>query len=204
MKKIFHKSRARTFTLRFVMLLVGVGVVLLWRAPAGSVLGRVRAKLASMSTSEMNVAGGTTDVSSASSTASTEGLATYDHETPFFAFAYPKELKVTELTEKNGNEAIFLGGGEKQGFQLHFFPFDEEGPLTVERIRKDMPEVVIEEPQTALITSTQISAVLFWSNDTVLGKTRELWFIHDGYFYQLTTFPEYDTTLAGIMERWTF
>lgn len=194
------------------LLLLAIAVFLIRHPSGGGVLSSARDAAATIGASlfgksSNESAGESPDELSdtlTESPLSTEGLATYDHEEPFFAFAYPKELTVTELTEENGNEAVVLEGGEKQGFQIRFFSFDEEGPLTVERIREDIPDVVIDDPQAALITAARLPALLFWSQDSVLGKTRELWFIHDGYFYQLTTFPEFDTTLAGIMERWTF
>lgn len=199
MKKIFRKPMIVTMA---ILLLVGVAIFLIQRSSGRNVLSSARDAIATISaslSSKSELSG-----TSTSSTLPTEGLATYDHEEPFFAFAYPKELAVTELTEANGNEVVVLEGGERQGFQVRFFPFDEEGPLTVERIRTDIPDIVIDDPQAGLITAAQLPAILFWSQDSVLGKTRELWFIHEGYFYQLTTFPEFDTTLAAIMERWTF
>ena len=36
------------------------------------------------------------------------------------------------------------------------------------------------------------------------GDTREVWFIHGGYLYEVTTYKELDIWLAGIMRTWKF
>lgn len=127
----------------------------------------------------------------------------YAHPSLPFAFAYPKEL--TPVAFQDGEAEIVLLGGKKSGTEVQIVirAFDESGPLTVERIQRDASEMAIDEPQNVLIGSARIPALLFWSNDGAsVGKTRELWFIQDGYLYQVTASREMDETLAKIMETW--
>lgn len=37
-----------------------------------------------------------------------------------------------------------------------------------------------------------------------MGDTRELWFIHNGYLYEVATYKTLDAWLAGIMQMWQF
>jgi len=149
----------------------------------------------------------------------------YAHPSLPFAFAHPKEL-VSNTFQDGESEIVLLQGSDpNQEIQIVARAFDEPfdpapfdsaqdeqgkpGPLTVERIKRDLPEMVIEEPQNALIGSAQIPALLFWSSDASLGRTREVWFVYPersrgvvSYLYQVTTKAENDDLLAGIMETW--
>ena len=128
----------------------------------------------------------------------------YAHPSLPFAFAHSKEL-VSNTFQDGESEIVLLQGSDpNQEIQIVARVFDEPGPLTVERIRRDVPEMVIDEPQNVFIGSAQIPALLFWSSDASLGRTREVWFVQGEYLYQVTTKAENDELLAGIMETWTF
>jgi len=128
----------------------------------------------------------------------------YAHPSLPFAFAHSKEL-VSNTFQDGESEIVLLQGPDpNQEIQIVARAFDEPGPLTVERIQRDVPEMVIDEPQNVLIGSAQIPALLFWSTDNSAGRTREVWFVQGGYLYQVTTKAENDELLAGIMETWTF
>ena len=128
----------------------------------------------------------------------------YAHPSLPFAFAHPKEL-VSNTFQDGESEIVLLQGPDpNQEIQIVARAFDEPGPLTVERIRRDVPEMVIDEPQNVFIGSAQIPALLFWSSDASLGRTREVWFVQGEYLYQVTTKAENDELLAGIMETWRF
>lgn len=137
------------------------------------------------------------------STETLSGWEGYAHPSLPFAFAYPKELTPVAFQD-DGAEIVLLGGKESgTEVQIVIRVFDESGPLTVERIQRDVSEMAIDEPQNVLIGSARIPALLFWSNDGAsVGKTRELWFIQGSYLYQVTASAEMDETLAKIMETW--
>ena len=48
------------------------------------------------------------------------------------------------------------------------------------------------------------SARSFYGYDTVIGDTREIWFIKDGFLYEVTTYKALDSWLASIMQHWKF
>jgi hypothetical protein len=44
----------------------------------------------------------------------------------------------------------------------------------------------------------------FLSYAPTMDDTREVWFIKNGYLYEVTTFKELDSWLAQIMQTWKF
>ena len=44
----------------------------------------------------------------------------------------------------------------------------------------------------------------FFSEDVIGNKTREVWFIKDGFLYEISTRAELDTWLAQILSTWRF
>ena len=130
----------------------------------------------------------------------------YVHLNLPFSFGYPNGMTVTALDGENGDQIILIQGQESgDEFQISIRPFDEPGPLTPERIKRDLPSLYIEEPQQALIgPEKDIPALIFLSQDPVIGKTREVWFVHGGYLYQLSGYADFDPTIARIMGTWRF
>src|SRR3989344_116450 len=125
-----------------------------------------------------------------------------------FSFFHSTDLTVTAFDEGQG--AMFLvrdqkNAGSKREFQIFAVPFDEGGPLTAARIHKDLPGMAIENPQTVLIGSNKdIEALLFSSENSSIGKTREVWFVYGGTMYQVTGYADADVILGPILETWAF
>ncbi len=99
--------------------------------------------------------------------------------------------------------------GSGQSFQIVISPFDEPGPLTLERIRQDLPDMAVEEPQKASIGGAE--ALVFFTSDASLGKTREVWFVwpedpglYGNYLYRVTSRSEFDAELSKIMATFKF
>lgn len=130
----------------------------------------------------------------------------FTHPQYGFSVEYPKELEVRAFQEDEESESItFQKPKEKFGFQIFISPFDEEIEiLTKERVLEDLPFAQIEEAQEAVFGTQGIHGLLFWSQGPNIGKTRELWFVKDGYLYEITTYAELDEWLAQIMNTWKF
>jgi hypothetical protein len=56
------------------------------------------------------------------------------------------------------------------------------------------------QPTDVIIDGTQ--GTMFFGNNSVMGDTREVWFIRGGFLYEVTTNKELDTWLAGVMRTW--
>jgi hypothetical protein len=82
-------------------------------------------------------------------------------------------------------------------------PYDEAGPLTEARIRRDVPDITMEHP--ALVQVAGVSAISFVQFQTPdLGKTYEVWFVHNGKLYEVATSADQAATLHDVLSPWTF
>jgi len=128
----------------------------------------------------------------------------FTHPDYGFSVEYPQELKIKAFAEdKDSQTIVFQKEEEKFGFQIFVSPFEEGEVLTQERILEDLPSAIIEEPQEVII-GDGIHALLFWSFDPTIGKTREVWFPYQGYLYEITTYAHLDIWLAQILSTWSF
>lgn len=146
-----------------------------------------------------------------------EGFIKYVHPEIGFSFEYQEDLKVEIFKESNGGETIvFQKRGDtsdmlreqKTGFQIFVVPFEDDGSrLTYERIKREIPGVAIEESLKVIIgekAGRSVEAILFWSKDGRIGRTREIWFVDKGYLFEVTTYEHLDSWLAQIMSTWSF
>lgn len=127
----------------------------------------------------------------------------YTNDAYGFSLRYPTNFEINELSTETGDMVILVQKkGEQEEFQILISSFEEEGPLIQERIKQDIPGIMIEQPLGIMISG--IPALLFWSDDSVLGRTREVWFIHRRMLYQISSRAAFDETLSRIMATWRF
>lgn len=117
-----------------------------------------------------------------------------------FFFEKPKEFRITEIPDDNGT-VILAEGNSGESFQIFIVPFDESGPLTSARIKKDLPQKIIENPQNGVLDG--IPALAFSSRDA-LKNVFEVWFIRDKSLYQITTNANFADGLQKILQTWKF
>lgn len=144
---------------------------------------------------------------------------TYDNSTFGFSLKHPKEFRVSELNDEKGLAVLFeeAGGGSTgspQGreFQIFISEFDEPGLVTPERIKQDLPNIKVEDAKEVLIGKDKnLRALIFFSQNELVGKTREVWFIwpedpraRGNFLYQVTTYPDLDNLVGPILETWKF
>ena len=137
------------------------------------------------------------------------GVGFYTNDAYGFSFRYPDGFRVENFAEGEGEIILVSGPKSGEGFQIYVTPFDEEGPITAERIRRDLPKMAIDQPQEAGIGEAQ--ALAFFSSDSSLGRTREAWFVwpespipNGNYLYQVSASSEFDLELSKIMATFRF
>ena len=91
-----------------------------------------------------------------------------------------------------------------ESFQIYIAPFDEEGELSPERIKQDLPGLVITEPQIAIVGGGEKDALIFIGESEEFGKTREVWFVHNGNLYQVIAPLTMEGIVGPIMETLHF
>ena len=126
------------------------------------------------------------------------------HENTAFRFAlhYPQELSVREYKEAGGAmSATFENPATGEGFQIYVTPYSET-QITKERFLLDLSSGVMKEPTDILIGD--VRGTMFFSKNSIMGETREVWFINNGFLYEVVTYKVLDSWLATIMQTWKF
>jgi hypothetical protein len=119
-----------------------------------------------------------------------------------FSLVYPKDLNFEEVKEGGTRRTlVFSDKAEEKSFQIYFTPYDLEY-ITQSKILEDVSSGRFTQP-TEVVINGKIKALVFFST-TNFGEMREIWFIHKGYLYEITTFKELDLWLSEILKTWEF
>ena len=119
-----------------------------------------------------------------------------------FSLTYPQNLQVREYDDGTSASTIpFEAAAGKPGFQIFIVPYSEN-QITSQQFKKDVPSGIIREPVDIIIGGHR--ATMFYSQDVVKNETREVWFIKDGFLYEITAAASLDTWLAQILSTWHF
>jgi len=134
-----------------------------------------------------------------------EGKLRYTHPKHHFSLEFPQELAIGRFTEGLDSETVvFQKPGEESSFQIFVTPY-KQTEITEERLQKDLQGSTFEEPVEVMIGAREdVRAVIFFSEHPTLGRLREVWFIHDGFLYEVAARAELDLWLAEILKTWTF
>ncbi len=130
------------------------------------------------------------------------GFAEYRSERYGFSFFYEKEARVREFDEGEGATSITVED-EKRGhaLQIYVLPY-AESTISEERFRKDLPSGKRTEEE--MIQIYGVPAVAFKSEVSVLGPTREVWLIRNGYLYEISVPLSMEGWLQGLLPTFRF
>lgn len=133
-----------------------------------------------------------------------ENWPTYTHLRREFSVKYPKGFTTQTFFESDNTETIVFQRetNEKAGFQIFVSPYEEE--LKEERIVNDFRVLLHLENFEEIMIGNSVSAFVFNGEDPAIGKTKEVWFSHDGYLYQITAYAHFGDELGRILETWRF
>jgi len=131
-----------------------------------------------------------------------DGWREYRNSTYRFSLLHPQALEVKEYPEEgNAMTITFQDIKKKEGFQLFIVPY-QEPQVSEERFKKDIPSGV--RIDLTNITVDSATGAAFYSSNVALGETREVWFIHGGYLYEVTTLKLLDAWMDEIIQTWKF
>lgn len=157
---------------------------------------------------------GTPSGSQALGSKTTKLAKTYSNVEFGFSFDYPEGLNISGFAEgETGYTILAQKSGSRESFQIFISEFDEPGPITPERIKQDLPDMVIDDPKPVILgsrasdgslTSKKIEALIFFSQHTSLGRTREVWFVRNGKLFQITTYADMDKFVGPILDTLSF
>ena len=119
-----------------------------------------------------------------------------------FSLFYPNDLSVSELDEGGGASTItFQNTHTVQGFQIFVAPYGAS-QVNEEQFKKDAPSGVRKGLQNVVIDGA--TGASFYSTSPALGDTAEVWFVHGGFLFEVTTLKSLTFWLSGIVESWKF
>lgn len=131
-----------------------------------------------------------------------DGYVLYQNQKYQFSFARPPEARVHTYDEGGGAITVTVEDAKQTyGFQIFVVPYAGTS-ITEERFRKDVLSGVRTDVANAVIDGVQ--AVTFKSRDMVLGGTREIWFLRNGYLYEVTALEQAVPWFMTIVGTWKF
>lgn len=131
---------------------------------------------------------------------------TYVNSQYGFSFKYPEGFNVSGFPEgEEGTTILAQKPNSKEGFQIFISNFDEPGPITPARIKKDIPDMAVEDPKEVFIGSEKnLRALIFFSRSESLGRTREVWFVQKGNLYRVSAYEGLDNLIGPVLETIKF
>lgn len=120
----------------------------------------------------------------------------YENTDYGFAFSYPDGFDVKEIDEEPGF-TVLAEGKDNKIFQIYINSFDEQEPITPERIKKDLPDMQITQSQNFSLGGTD---ALAFQTETEI----EVWFVYGGNLYQVTALKDFTDDLSKILATWKF
>ena len=119
-----------------------------------------------------------------------------------FSLLYPEFLSVKKIAESGGGMTVtFENLKEARGFQIFVTPY-AAAQVSDTRFKQDIPSGV--RKNVTNISVGGASGASFYSYSEELGDTAEVWFLHGGLLYEVTTFKELAPWLADILSTWRF
>ena len=130
------------------------------------------------------------------------GAREYKSDTYRFSVLYPENLSVKEFDEGEGATTVtFQNEKDVQGLQIFIVPYGA-AQITEERFKEDVPSGVRKNVLNTTIDGA--TGAKFYSTNSNLGETREVWFIKNGYLYEVTTLKSLEGWLDSILATWVF
>jgi hypothetical protein len=129
-----------------------------------------------------------------------EGYKEYRNKHYGFSVYYPAEIPPQELPDRDDQlTVLFQGAAGEPGFEIYVAP-TKDTTITPERFKLDQPSSVMKERHDTSIDG--VSAITFFGFNAGVGETREVWFIHNGFLFEVTTYKKLDSWLSDIMQTW--
>lgn len=130
---------------------------------------------------------------------------TYRSEAHKFSVKYPEGLEASSFADESlGADVITIADpASGQGMQIIITPFDENiAVLTAERIKQDVPDLIIRDPQEVILGSSGKGVAFLDAEDDTAN--RQIWFIARQSLYQITAPVSSDTLVQKMLNNWVF
>lgn len=122
-----------------------------------------------------------------------------------FSFNYQSDFTVREFPEDGGKTALIIQNEKlKQAIQIYITSYDDpDFAVGAEQIRRDLPDMPFLNSADVMVGG-KAKGLAFFSQNESFGETAEVWFAHDGKFFQATTYGKDAKLLEEIIKSWRF
>lgn len=127
-------------------------------------------------------------------------LETYRNEPYHFEVTPLPGMTVTEYSGPESSLTVEFVATSSERFRVFVIPYGNP-VISERRFAIDLPSGVREELTNIVVD--EVPAIMFFSRDSE-GDTREVWALHHGFLYEITTRKEHDLWLAEVMKTWEF
>lgn len=127
-----------------------------------------------------------------------------EYRNDFFLFSlFVPEGMIVEEFQETGTRLTVVFTDEEAGneFQVYVQPYGLH-EISEKLFEADMPSGVMDDPQEIQIDGAR--ATTFTGSVAGFGETHEVWFINNGFLYEVTAPPALDAWLAEILNSWKF
>lgn len=129
----------------------------------------------------------------------------YRNETYKFSLTMPEGFSTAELPNDDTGDAIVLQDAGGNGIQIYITPLDDDRKiLTAADIRRDIPDMQVENVQEVEIGRDHRGVAFLSDNEAFGGASREVWFVFHGNLYQISTYTHLDPLLQAMFGTWKF
>ena len=131
----------------------------------------------------------------------------YVHPQFGFSFEKPEGYTIGVIPDGEDAQTVVVqnanSGNAEDGFQVYIYPTDEQVQLTPQLIQSDLPGTVVNNAQKIVLDDAP--GMMFESNNEHFGGSSfEIWFVREGYVYQISSYGAYASDLQGIIGTWKF
>ena len=120
-----------------------------------------------------------------------------------FSFSFPPQFTVTEIP--GSPETILIQDPASGiGIQILITQFGEDTDITADMVRRDIPNMRIEDVQEVEIGPNRKGIAFLSDNPAFNGRSRDVWFVYKKELYQITTYAEQDEFLKKMFSTWVF
>ena len=144
------------------------------------------------------------DVQGTSTTpsASLAGSNTFTDDSLGFSFAIPSGFHAQKTLDDSGETVLVQSSDAAHGFQVYITPFtDPASSVTKARIQSEAKLTVADDSS---VTVAGVAQGLQFDSTADTPPTRQVWFVYNGYLYQVEVRASEVDLLQTILGSWTF
>ena len=121
-----------------------------------------------------------------------------------FSFKYPVKFSVNPMSASGSDAFLVQDIPDKIGVQIVITPQTGNISLSESFLRANLPNLKIGDSKEVKLADGSTAISFSSDNPAFPGGSREIWFMHGGYLYQLSTYATQGDFLDGLFATLSF